>query len=267
MNEQIVLHNYIKKEMERYKSLHDKMLFAQKRLPKGSLSERDGRLIHSIRDKGVQFAITLSEDDPVVNEIKFRRYIKEGLPVLKKKIDNCDMFLKNDLIYDPFSLEAELNNCYHGIVNLDVFLQGDVTAEQLDEINVHKNPAPFREMHYTSEMVECRSKSEALWGTRLEQRGFKYWYDTALRLYDGSVIYTDFKIYLPRRRMIAMLEHFGMIDNAVYAESCMRRLEKYARSGFYLGWNLFCTYETREKPLTMKIIDEKLDEIESLDRI
>lgn len=264
MDRQRLLHDFVQQELERYKNLHDKMAFAEKRLPRGSLSERNGHIIHSVRDKGVQFSITLSESDPVVEEIKYRRYIKEGLPVLKKKMTACDMFLKNDLYYDPVNIEAKLNECYHGIVDLGVFLRGDMIAGQWDKVNTQKNPAQFREVHYTSERVKCRSKSEALWGTRLEQRGFTYWYDTALQLFDGSVIYTDFKIFQPRRRRLVMLEHFGMMDNPVYAEACMQRLEKYSKSGYYLGWNLFYTYETRTNPLTMKDIDNKLDEIEAL---
>ena len=70
----------------------------------------------------------------------------------------------------------------------------------------------------------------------MEQRGEIYWYDTALRLEDGSVIYPDFKIYQPKRRRLVILEHFGMMDNPNYS-------------------------------VNMKDIDRKLDEIKVLDRI
>lgn len=267
MDRQIALRRLAESELERNKNLFDKMRFAEKRLPKGSLSERDGALIHRIRDNGVQYSITISECDPIVEEIKQRRYIKEGLPILAKKIKACEQFLKNDVYYDPVSIEQELNDCYSGLLDLGVFLKGDRTAEEWDKINIYKNPAPFIEEHYTSNGEKCRSKSEALLGTRMEERGEVYWYDTALRLADGSVIYPDFKIYQPNRRRLVVLEHFGMMDNPGYSVKAIRRLEKYSQSGFYLGLNLFYTFETRDNPLTMKDIDRKLDEIKALDRL
>lgn len=267
MDRQIALHRFVESELERYKTLYDRMKFKEKRLPKGSLCERDGALIHRVRDNGIQYSITLSENDPIVNEIKERRYIKEGLPGLSQKIKACEQFLENDTYYDPLKIERELNDCYSGLLNLGIFLKNDLTAEEWNRINIHKNPAPFIEEHYTSHGEKCRSKSEALIGTRLEEREIYYWYDTALRLKDGSVIYPDFKIYLPNCRRLVILEHFGMMDNPNYSVKNIRRLEKYSQSGLYLGQNLFYTYETRDKPLTMKDIDRKLNEISMLDRV
>lgn len=267
MDKQITLQKLMRDELERCKSLYKKMKFAEKRLPKGSLCERDGALIHRVRDNGVQYSITLLEDDPIVNEIKKRRYIKKALPVLSKKINACEQFLKNTAFYDPVRIESELNDCYNGLLDLGIFLKGDMIAEDWDRINIHKNPAPFIEEHFTADREKCRSKSEAMIGTRLEQRGEIYWYDTALRLEDGSVIYPDFKIYQPKRRRLVILEHFGMMDNPNYSVKAIKRLERYSKSGFYLGLNLFYTFETRDKPLTMKDIDRKLDEIKALDRI
>ena len=150
---------------------------------------------------------------------------------------------------------------------MGIFLKDDLTVEEWNRINIHKNPTPFIEEHYTSSGEKCRSKSEALIGTRMEERKVVYWYDTALRLADGSVIYPDFKMYQPNRRRLVILEHFGMMDNPNYSVKTIQRLEKYSQSGFYLGLNLFYTYETREKPLNMRDIDRKLDEIKALDRI
>ncbi len=265
MDRQIALRRFVESELERYRNLYDRMQFVRKSLPKGSLCERNGALIHRIRDNGVQYSITLSECDPVVEELKKRRYIKEGIPLMAKKIKNCENFLKNDLYYDPARIESELNDCYRGLLDLGVFLKGDMTAEEWERINIYKNPAPFIGENYTANGEKCRSKSEAMIGTCLEHRGSIYWYDTALRLADGSVIYPDFKIYQPVRRRLIILEHFGMMDNPNYSEKAIRRLEKYSQSGFYLGLNLFYTYETRDKPLTMKDIERKLDEINAQD--
>lgn len=267
MNNQIILHDLMEQELERYKNLRDRMTFVQKRLPKGSLSKRNDRLIHSIRDKGVQFAITLSDIDPVVAELKTSRYIKEGLPILERKIKACEEFLKNDICYDPFEIESKLKDCYHDITDLGVFLKGDLAAGDFGEMNFRKNPMRIEIPHITGDGVKCRSKSEALIGTRLEQRGELYLYDTALELYDGSIIYSDFKIFQPRRRRLVIMEHFGMMDSPDYAEKAIKRLEKYSKSGYYLGWNLFYTYETKKHPLTIETIDRKLDEIKALDRI
>ncbi len=265
MDRQIALYRFMEAELERYTSLYNKMKFTEKQLPKGSLSERDGALFHRVRDNGKQYSITLSEGDPIIRELKQRRYIKEALPILKKNISECERFLKNYACYDPVEIESKLNSCYGGLLDLGVFLRDDLIEEEWDRINVLKNPAPYFEEHYTAGGEKCRSKSEALIGTRLEQREEKYWYDTALTLADGSVIYPDFKIYQPKRRRLVILEHFGLMDKSGYAVKNTKRLEKYSQSGFYLGLNLFFTYETKEEPLNMRMIDRKLDEIKAQD--
>lgn len=56
-----------------------------------------------------------------------------------------------------------------------------------------------------------------------------------------------------------------MIDKAKYATEQFYRLDEYQQSGYYLGVNLFYTFETGNDPLNMKRIDRKLNEIMRLD--
>lgn len=267
MDRQRFLHDFMEEELERYKQLQRKMIFQQKRLPKGSLSSRNDRLIYRTRENGKQYSITLSDEDVLISEVRKSRYIKEGLPIINKRIRECERYLKNDIYYDPCHIEAELNDCYHGLVDLGVFLQHDFLAEDWSKINVIKNPAPFKQEHYTDNKVKCRSKSEAMIGSNLEKRGILYWYDTAVKLYDGSVVYADFKIYLPKRRRLVILEHLGLMEKPKYAINNTRRLDKYSRSGFYLGLNLFISYETAAHPLNAYDIDWKIEEILEHDKL
>jgi predicted nuclease of restriction endonuclease-like RecB superfamily len=79
--------------------------------------------------------------------------------------------------------------------------------------------------------------------------------------------YPDFAILLPNIRRIVYLEHFGKMDSPDYLESTMDKLRDYQKYGLYLGINFFFTWETHDKPLNMKDVNQVLDDILALDQI
>lgn len=266
MDKQLIVTKLVSQELQRCQKLHDKMQRAYYRLPKGSLTCRDGRLIHCVREQGKQYAITVKENDSIVTEIKYRQYIKKALPILKQKIETYKKFLSHDLLYDPKQIEQELSKPYHGLQQLDVFLEEDINVDRWKKEKYKKNSMAFREAHYTSKGVQCRSKSEALIGIRLEERGILYRYDSKIKLGNKTVC-PDFKILLPKRRKIVYWEHFGMLHDTNYTVNAFEKLDLYGMHQIFLGDNLFITSETKANPLNMKMIDEVIDRILLMDSI
>lgn len=264
MDKQIQLHQMMEQEYQRCARLYNQLTERVQPLTVGSLQEIEGSFFHRIKENGKQYKIKIERDDDLLNSLKYKRFAKSGLPLLKKRMDACERFLKNEVYYDPYKIETELPKQYHGLQNMDVFLDEDLKLAEWDQNIYERNPYPFKSIHYTSAGVACRSKSEALIGTRLEERGLLYRYEPRLVL-QNRVIYPDFEILLPRRRRLVYLEHFGMIDKAKYATEQFYRLNEYELNGYYLGVNLFYTFETANDPLNMKRIDRKLNEIMRLD--
>lgn len=95
-----------------------------------------------------------------------------------------------------------------------------------------------------------RSKSECLIANMLNKNGIPYKYEKPLWL-GGTQIYPDFTILDVRNRREIYLEHFGRLDDEDYLERNIRKLNRYASEGYYLGDRLLVTMETRAQPLNL----------------
>ena len=51
-----------------------------------------------------------------------------------------------------------------------------------------------------------------------------------------------------------------MMDNPEYCQKALQKLETYAKNGIHIGKNLLVTFETLQKPLDMKIVEQMLKE-------
>jgi len=108
------------------------------------------------------------------------------------------------------------------------------------------------------EMV--RSKSECLMANKLETMGIPYRYEFPLRLKVNEckiIVYPDFIILGPNRREV-IIEHFGMMEIPEYSEKAVRKINTYAMNGFFEGENLLLTYETKNCPFDVQILEKKL---------
>ncbi|MBQ3924691.1 MAG: hypothetical protein II696_04165, partial [Firmicutes bacterium] len=55
-------------------------------------------------------------------------------------------------------------------------------------------------------------------------------------------------------------DHLGKIDDPDYIDDKFDRLLDYSRNGIVLGVNLILTWETRAKPLTRRMVEQRLRE-------
>ncbi len=262
MDRQKILREFIKKELYRCENLYGRLLKELETLPNGSISiDKNGNVCRSVREEGHHYkiALTLNERDLFL-DLKKRRYITKGLKTLKKRIENCRRFLECDQIYDPKQIERSLPRQYRGTSQLDIFLDGDFDPTTWARQLYKRNPAPINIPHYTAGGIIVRSKSEAMIGTRLEERKAIFRPEPEVRLKWRSV-YPDFEAINIKRRKIMYLEHLGKIDDEDYVFRNLEKLQDYAECGITLGDNLFITYESQSKPLQIQDIDTVLDQM------
>lgn len=74
---------------------------------------------------------------------------------------------------------------------------------------------------------------------------------------DKKILLPDFTILLPDGREV-IWEHEGMMDIEEYRKKHLFRQDLYARNGYFVGQNLFFTYETKEHPLDIRQINKVL---------
>lgn len=99
-----------------------------------------------------------------------------------------------------------------------------------------------------------RSKSEKMIADRLYAKGVYYKYEKPLVFNGVGRIYPDFTIYNPHNGTEYYLEHFGMVDDPKYRNDMFSRINTYRLN--QLGDRLLMTFETLEKPLDTREVDE-----------
>ena len=107
----------------------------------------------------------------------------------------------------------------------------------------------------TNSGVLVRSKSELIIANILFENKIPFRYECSLNL-GGIIIYPDFTIMHPKTKQIFYWEHFGMIDNPSYAISTTNKLHTYISNKIYPSINLITSYETKENPLNVGLIEE-----------
>ncbi len=106
---------------------------------------------------------------------------------------------------------------------------------------------------YSGNLV--RSKSEAMIDMFLCKYQVPFRYECALKLGE-IVIYPDFTIRHPETGEMFYWEHFGLMDNPEYKKNMISKLQLYTSHGIIPSIQLITTYETRETPLNMDMIEK-----------
>jgi len=263
MHKQLLLNDLLKKELQRYTSLLSKMERDLAFLPKGSLSVKGDRhyIVAKHDDRFLHLRINEYDADGrlLINELKYKRYIKAARPILKKKIRAIKALQDSYPLYDPLDIRAKLGRQYHDIKDLPIFLQGDFDADAWDPETA---PAMYEAglRHPSKYGLMTRSKAEAMIATALKDSGMKFQYEAATRLWHRTVR-PDFKILLPHARKFVYWEHLGKLDDPNYVMDNLTKLQDYADAGILLGRNLVITFETKDKPLTYDTIHRTIDRI------
>lgn len=103
-----------------------------------------------------------------------------------------------------------------------------------------------------------RSKSEVLIDTFLYQYRIPYRYECELKI-NNAIIFPDFTIRHPITGNTYYWEHFGMMDNLLYANQCYEKLEIYFENGIFPSKNLIITFETKSSPLTIDVVQHQIE--------
>ena len=110
-------------------------------------------------------------------------------------------------------------------------------------------------IHDTIRGEKMRSKSEVMIANSIYRHALPYKPELPLKCKNGRSLYPDFTILDPRTMEEYIWEHFGIMDDPVYAAEACRKIQTYNDEGYVLGRNLICTFETSETPLSSVVIE------------
>lgn len=136
------------------------------------------------------------------------------------------------------------------------------SQELLDWMNSpyeHNTKYPEQLTHKTSSGHFVRSKSEVLIDMLLHTYRIPFRYECALQLGE-SVVYPDFTILHPDTGKLYYWEHFGLMDDPIYAKNVFSKLQLYTSHGIIPTIQLIATYETKDHPLSSETLENIMKE-------
>lgn len=100
-----------------------------------------------------------------------------------------------------------------------------------------------------------RSKSEQIIADMLYDYGIPYQYEYPFAKKDGKTLRPDFRVMNIRTHEVKFWEHFGIMDDSVYASHMVEKVNEYAENGLFIGDNLLISLETGKKILDPKMVE------------
>ena len=253
-----------KKELqEREKLLENVIIEAESKLKKAP----DGKLRYSKRGKRIKY---FCRRDPKDSN---GQYIKKKDIALAEALAQKDYYLR---VLKSVRKELDQIKAIQGYVEMakyeDVFsslteprrilihplvLPDDQYIDQWLKREYKKKPFPEDcPDYYTSSGIRVRSKSEILIAESLERNRIPFLYEYPLNLKGMGWIHPDFTVLNVRTRKEIIWEHLGMMDDPVYVNNALGRIEKYTLEDYLPGESLILTYESASHPLNTIIINK-----------
>ena len=197
------------------------------------------------------------KQEPYIRSLAQKEYDEKICRILEKRIRKLTTFLENggyEEIYDLYAGLPDGKRKYIVPVELtpDEYVQEWMSEEY--------RAKPFQESdvsnYYSSLGKRMRSKSEIIIADTLTAMNIPYRYECALLLEDGRVIYPDFTVLRKSDRKTVHLEHLGMMDDTQYSINAVERISLFEKNGFFLGEDLFLTFETSRKQIDRRVLQE-----------
>ena len=196
-----------------------------------------------------------------IHSLAQKDYDDEVLSVARKQFHLVQNFLKEYAADELENIFSKLHPVRQNLVK-PYILPKDIYSQRWQAKEYVRKPFALGDTSefYTGKGERVRSKSEIMLANQFKSRDIPYHYEYPLNGVASYPIHPDFTLLNKRTRRIYLWEHLGMMDDEKYASDAVNRIQDYIRSGYIPGKNLILTYETKERPLSTKIIDILIDE-------
>lgn len=179
--------------------------------------------------------------------------------VIKSRIKALKTFMKYypnreiDAVYEELSEERK---CL--IDPIEPTLK-DIVKKWNEEF-YEKNKTFPENLRYETEQGDIvRSKSEVIIANILyqHQNDIIYKYEKPLEINENGrkkIIYPDFTIMNVHTGKMVYWEHAGLMDDAVYANDFVRKMNLYMTNGLMIGKDVVVSFETKENALDIRVV-------------
>lgn len=235
-------------------------------LPEGRLRIRrkNNRTYYSYVDlRTGQEHYIRKENDELIFQLKYRKYIEEVILVLEKNLKCQSKMLTNYRCYDPISVGCRIPKSYWDVTDF-IYQQFAQEPEQWSLEGEHCNFHPEQLTIRTSFGLIVRSKSEAFIAEQLHLAEIPFRYEDRISLQDSdgrwTSFYPDFSFITPYGTKIYW-EHLGLWEIGNYKAKNQRKFDIYYHNGIVISSNLLVTMDETNGGLDIGGIKRIIDGI------
>ena len=192
-------------------------------------------------------------------QLAIKKYLSVSLEDLEHEKTAIEFYLRHHQEY-PDPAKQLLDNT-SGFKELLTPYFKPISQELLEWMNSpfeKNNQYPELLIHKTISGNYVRSKSEVLIDMSLHMHNIPFRYECALYL-NGTTFYPDFTIRHPDTGEYYYWEHFGLMDDESYIQKTCSKLCTYSSNGIIPSIHLITTYETKENPLSLEMIEKTIE--------
>lgn len=243
-------------EMKRLDQEITKLQKQLDQLPNGMLyiTRNHTRYKWYIKD-GKQLTYLPKDQKPLAKDLAMRKYISISLEELIHEKQAIQFCLKHHAKYSGNAEKLLLNPAYHSLLSSYFQIPVPELQHWRDENYEHNCNYPEQLIHRSASGNMVRSKSESFIDSSLYKNNVPYRYECALHL-ENQTFFPDFTILHPKTKQIYYWEHFGMMDHPDYSKNTYSKLQIYTSNKIIPGINLITTFETKEHPLCIDLVDQ-----------
>lgn len=230
-----------------------------KTFPPGKLiCSRNGKQFKWYCSDGKHKTYIPKKNRDLAEKLAIKKYLSFQQEELLRKKRAVDSYL----YHYPDTLKSEKllseTSELHSLLSPYFKTEDEELSQWMNEPYNTNQQFPEHLIHKTISGNLVRSKSEVLIDSVLHSNKIPFRYECELILGD-SIFYPDFTILHPRTREIYYWEHHGCMDDPEYCHKAFRKQQIYTSYGIIPGIQLITTYETKEHPLTLDLINAIVD--------
>ena len=198
------------------------------------------------------------KDNEIAVKLAQKDYDQRLLAELEKQQKAIERFLKDFDPQAPLKVYEELNEPRKALVAPEFLSDAEFVKLWLEKpykkLDFRKDDPEY----YTARNERVRSKSEILIADALARHNIPYRYEYPIVIDGVPVAAPDFNCLNVRLRKDYYWEHLGMLDDAVYADNNVRKLNNFSLNPDFDESRLILTTETKRHPLNTKVVEEKI---------
>lgn len=251
--------DYVARDLAYQQQMRKLYVQQMRGLPEGSLSTSkiNGRIYYYQIIEGKKHYLGSGENE-MITKLQKKHFIETSI----KRIDkNCKLMKRLTAGYasiDPQDIEDASPRTYQVLPNTCFKMVG--INQRGWGLALYKrymgHPEQLNNRTLKGQFV--RSKSEAIIANLLFVKKIEYHYEEELVLGQNTFA-PDFKIAVKSQRKFKLLEHFGLIGDEDYRNTCLWKIQTYLEFGYRPYEDILFTYDDLDGHIKTVDIDKIID--------